>query len=107
MGYSLPGSSVHGVSQARILKWVAISFSRSFQPRSPTHLSCVSCTGGFFTTVATWEALCVPELVIYVALCLSVPICKMRLAVGLPPPNEDAVGLEWTHADSPEHWLLQ
>ena len=26
--YSLPGSSVHGISQARILEWVAISFSR-------------------------------------------------------------------------------
>ena len=28
MGCSLPGSSVHGISQARILKWVAIPFSR-------------------------------------------------------------------------------
>ena len=28
MDYSQPGSSVHGISQARILKWVAISFSR-------------------------------------------------------------------------------
>ena len=26
--YSLPGSSVHGISQARIREWVAISFSR-------------------------------------------------------------------------------
>ena len=32
---SLPGSSFHGILQARILEWVAISFSRgSFQPRS-------------------------------------------------------------------------
>ena len=48
---SLPGSSVHGVSQATILQWVAISFSRgSSQPRDRTLLSCVSCTaGGFFT----------------------------------------------------------
>ena len=31
---SLPGSSVHGIFQARILEWVAISFSRrSSQPR--------------------------------------------------------------------------
>ena len=31
---SLPGSSIHGISQARILEWVAISFSRrSSQPR--------------------------------------------------------------------------
>ena len=28
MGCSLPGSSVHGISQARILEWVAISFSK-------------------------------------------------------------------------------
>ena len=34
MDYSLPGSSVHGIFQARILAWVAISFSRgSSQPR--------------------------------------------------------------------------
>ena len=40
---SLPGSSVHGISQARILEWVAISFSRrSSWPRDQT---CVSCIG--------------------------------------------------------------
>ena len=34
MDYSLPGSSVHGIFQARVLEWVAISFSRgSSQPR--------------------------------------------------------------------------
>ena len=37
MDSSLPGSSVHGILQARILEWVAIAFSRgSSQPRSPT-----------------------------------------------------------------------
>ena len=30
MGYSLPGSSVHGILQARILEWVAISSSRGY-----------------------------------------------------------------------------
>ena len=39
---SLPGSSVHGTLQARILKQVAISFSRE---SSQTHVSHVSCTG--------------------------------------------------------------
>ena len=35
MDCSQPGSSVHGISQARILEWVAISFSRgSSQPRN-------------------------------------------------------------------------
>ena len=28
MGYSLPGSSVHEILQARILEWVAVSFSK-------------------------------------------------------------------------------
>ena len=38
-----PTSSVHGISQARILKWVAISSSRrSSQPRDGTHISCTS-----------------------------------------------------------------
>ena len=41
---SLQGSSVHGISQARILEWVAISFSRgSFQPRDQNQVSCGSC----------------------------------------------------------------
>ena len=36
MDYSLPGFSVHGIFQARVLEWVAISFSRgSSWPRSP------------------------------------------------------------------------
>ena len=49
MDCSPPGSSVRGISQAKILEWVAISFSRgSFQPRDQT---CVSCLAGrFFTT---------------------------------------------------------
>ena len=44
-----PGSSVHGFYQARILEWIAISFSRgSSWPRDRTHLSCLA--GKFFTT---------------------------------------------------------
>ena len=39
-----PGSSVHGIFQARILEWVAISSSRgSSQPTDRTRVSCVSC----------------------------------------------------------------
>ena len=41
-----PGSSVPGISQARILEWVAISCSRrSSRPRVQTHASGISCTG--------------------------------------------------------------
>ena len=46
MNYSPPGSSSHGISQARILEWVAISYyKRSSQPRGWTHVSCVSSIG--------------------------------------------------------------
>ena len=42
----LPGSSVHGVSQARILEWVAISYSRgSSWSRDCPCISCISCIG--------------------------------------------------------------
>ena len=41
MDCSPPGSSVHRISQARILEWVAISFSRETSwPRAWTHISC-------------------------------------------------------------------
>ena len=42
MDCSPPGFSVHGILQARILEWVAISFSRrSSWPRDQTHVSCI------------------------------------------------------------------
>ena len=48
MDCSPPGSAVHGISQARILEWVAISFSRgSSRPRDQTHVSSIA--DGFFT----------------------------------------------------------
>ena len=46
MDCSLPGSSVHGLLQVRILEWAAISFSRgSSWPRDGNCFSCVSCMG--------------------------------------------------------------
>ena len=55
MDYSLPGSSVHGILQARILEWFAISFSRgSSQPRDQTWVFCIA--GRFFTIWVTREA---------------------------------------------------
>ena len=48
MGYSPPGSFVHEISQARILEWVVIPFSRgSSQSRDLTWVSCIK--GRFFT----------------------------------------------------------
>ena len=46
MDCSPPGSSVHGILQARILEWVAMPSSRgSSEPRDRTQVSCVSCIG--------------------------------------------------------------
>ena len=52
MDCSPPGSSTHGILQARMLEWVAISFSRgSSWPRNQTYVSCSSLIAyGFFTT---------------------------------------------------------
>ena len=52
---SLPVSSVHEILQARILKWVAVPFSRgSSRPRNRNRVSCI--VGKFFTNWATREA---------------------------------------------------
>ena len=56
MECSQPGSSVHGILQARILEWVAILFSRgSSWPRDQSRVSCIA--GEFFTLWATSETL--------------------------------------------------
>ena len=56
MDYSLPDCSIHGIFQARILEWIAISFSkRSSQPRDWTGVSRI--VGRCFTMWATREAL--------------------------------------------------
>ena len=48
MDYSLPGSSVHEISQARILEWVAMPSSRgSSRPRDQIQVSGIA--GRFFT----------------------------------------------------------
>ena len=55
MDSSLPGSSVHGIFQARVLEWVTISFSRgSSWPKDWTQVSCIA--GRHFTLWATREA---------------------------------------------------
>ena len=48
MDCSLPGSSVHGIFQARILEWVAMSSSRGLsRPRDQTGISYTSCIGSW------------------------------------------------------------
>ena len=61
MDCSLPGSSVHGIFQARLLEWVAMPSSRgSSRARDSTHVFCVSCIAGGFVTL--WDIGGVPIL---------------------------------------------
>ena len=54
-----PGFFIRGISQARILEWIAVSFSRgSSPPRDQTYISCVA--GGFFTTEPPGKSLFCP-----------------------------------------------
>ena len=60
MDSSAPDSCVHGISQARILKHVAVSSSgESSWPRDRIHISCVSCISRqILYHWATWETFC-------------------------------------------------
>ena len=59
---SLPGSSIYGILEAKILEWIAILFSRgSFPLRDLTQFSCIA--GGFFTIWATF--------IYFLSLCLN------------------------------------
>ena len=55
---SLPGSSVHGIPQARILEWVVFSPPGDLPNPGikPASLPSPAVAGKFFTTSATWEA---------------------------------------------------
>ena len=60
MDCSLPGSSVHGILQARTLEWAAVAFSgESSWPRDWTQVSCIA--SGFFNDQVTRETLHTPN----------------------------------------------
>ena len=68
MNCRLPGSSVHGIYQARVLGWIAISFSRgSFHPRNRTRVSHI--VGRRFTIWATREII-TSIIIISISICL-------------------------------------
>ena len=64
MDYSPPGSSVHGILQARILEWVAIPFSRGSSP--PRDWTWVSYTAGRSLTI--WATKWSPRILEWVAI---------------------------------------
>ena len=81
MDYGLPGSHVHGIFQARMLEWVAISFSRD-----QTHVSLpwVSCTGSSSFTTELPGKSSLPGWVI-------MPISDIKLTEN----NQDQVEWKW------------
>ena len=56
MDFSPPGSSIHGILQARKLEWAAKPSSRAFS-QLPHLIMSPASASGFFTTSPTWEAL--------------------------------------------------
>ena len=121
MDCCLPGSSVHGISQARILEWVAIYFSR--RPSKPRDWTCISCIGRWILHHrATGEAL--PKWYVQMLTCCSSRVwlcatrwtlaCQAPLCLGFsgraywrglpcpPPGNLPDPGIELLSLASPE-----
>ena len=90
MDCSPPDSSAHGIFQARILEWVAISSSRgSSQPSDWTHVSCISCRqilyqGANFTNFTSLPKL---RFTITVTLCSKSHTIKADLITCPPDSN--------------------
>ena len=57
MDYSLPGSSIHGIFQARVLEWGAIAFSRGVPTQGQVHLCRADgpCLGSVGRGLGEWE----------------------------------------------------
>ena len=88
MDCSLPGSSVHWVLQARILKRVAISYAmESSQARDQTKISCISCIGRWILCLCiTWEAKALDNLLIWLTFAFTYEIVPVlnSLQITLP-----------------------
>ena len=116
MDGSPPGSFFHGISQARILEWVSISFSRgSSWPKDRTHVSCVSCNGRWFLYQLNHQGSCMLNRFIRVQIfaTLWTIACQAPLSIGFsrqeywselqcPPPGDlPDPGIESTSLVSP------
>jgi len=81
MDCTLPGSSVRGILQARILEWVSISLSKGFsRPRDGTQISCIA--GRFFTDWARREAPVLLYIQRFILLILNGQGSRQSLRVG-------------------------
>ena len=73
--YSLPGSTVHGIFQARILEWVVISSSGDL-PKPGIEPTLLASAGRFFTTVPPGKPNCRRKVLYNDRFILSVILCK-------------------------------
>jgi len=79
-----PDSSVHGIFQARILEWVAISYSRgSSRPRDWTQVSCVSCIGRWIVYHCTTWVFLLKTFPLDACLCIELLTGHFHLAISL------------------------
>ena len=86
MDCSLPGSSIHGIFQARILEWVAISFSRgSSQPRDQTWVAFIN----WATKLYLWKCSCMVSV-------LAWRVPGTGEPGGLPSMGSHRVGHDWS-----------
>ena len=94
MDCSPPGFSVHGISQARILEWVAISFSRG-QYSLPRDRTCISCIGRWVLYhLATWEVL-ICHSVQFSRSVVSDSLQPHELQHARPPCPSPTPGVQW------------
>ena len=96
MDCSPPGSSVHGILQARMLGWVAISFSKgTLQPRDQTQVSHIA--SGFLTVWATKKPWILERVAYPYSRCLPDPGIK---------PGSPAVQADTLPAELPGNSIL-
>ena len=108
MDCSLPGSSVHGIFQARVLEWVAISFSRrSSWPRDWTRVSHI--VGTHFTIWATREVLITGCWIYFPVLYIRtlLLIHSKCNSLHLPTPNSQSIPLSPHPPRQPQVWSLR
>ena len=100
-GCSLPGSSVYGILQARILEWIVIPFSRgSFQSRNWAQVSCVA--GRFFTVWATGKIRKTIDLTIWTFVSKTISLLfnmLSRFIIAFLPKNKRLL-ISWLHSPS-------
>ena len=115
MEYRLQACSVRGIFLARILEWVAISYSRgSFWARDWNPVSCTSCIGRqVLYHCATWEAFSISQSLLKFVSIESVTLsnllifcCTLLLLPSIFPSirvfsNELALHIRW-----PKYWSI-